>query len=111
MTSQSARLGLFVAATLFLWSTCPPPAPAGDFAAGTTPSSVAVGDLNGDGRLDLAVANNRSDNVSVLLGNGDGTFQTAVTYPVGSCSGSGQGGVPCCVIIVDLEGDQFADLE
>jgi hypothetical protein len=109
MTSQFARLGLFVAATLFLWS-CPPPAPAGDFGAGTNPSSVAVGDVNGDGRLDLAVANNRSDNVSVLLGHGDGTFQTAVNYPVGSCSGPGQRSFPWSVAIGDLNGDQVPDL-
>jgi hypothetical protein len=47
------------------------------------PYSVAIADLNGDGKLDLAVANNRSDNVSVLLGNGDGTSQPQVTYASG----------------------------
>ena len=39
-----------------------------DFAAGSVPVSVAVGDFNGDGKLDLAVANGSSNNVSVLLG-------------------------------------------
>src|SRR5207245_1763819 len=38
-----------------------------DFATGTTPVSVTVGDLNGDGELDLAVANSLSNTVSVLL--------------------------------------------
>src|SRR5262249_37882905 len=38
---------------------------------------VTVADVNADGFLDLAVANFASANVSVLLGNGDGTFQTA----------------------------------
>src|SRR5881397_3791076 len=38
-----------------------------DFATGTTPQSVTVGDLNGDGKLDLAVANALSNTVSVLL--------------------------------------------
>jgi hypothetical protein len=38
---------------------------------GTSPTSVAVGDFNGDGKLDLAVANYRSNNVSILLGNGN----------------------------------------
>src|SRR5207249_10317895 len=47
------------------------------FAAGTAPSSVAVGDFNGDGNPDLAVANAGSNDVSVLVGNGDGTFQAA----------------------------------
>ena len=43
--------------------------------AGDHPHSVAVGDFNGDGKLDLAVADIDSSTVSVLLGNGDGTFQ------------------------------------
>ena len=44
------------------------------FAAGSFPYSVAVGDVNGDGRPDLLVANGNSNNVSVLLGNGNGNF-------------------------------------
>src|SRR3989442_1694874 len=51
--------------------------PAQTFGAGSGAVSVAVGDVNGDGRPDLAVANNYSNDVSVLLGNGDGTFQPA----------------------------------
>jgi hypothetical protein len=51
---------------------------------GSGASSVAVGDVNGDGKLDLVVANCGGScypgAVSVLLGNGDGTFQTAVSY-------------------------------
>ena len=39
-----------------------------------------TGDFNGDGELDLAVANGGYDTVSILLGNGDGTFQPAVNY-------------------------------
>jgi hypothetical protein len=41
------------------------------------------GDCNGDGKLDLATANFHSNTLSVLLGEGDGGFQTAVSYPVG----------------------------
>jgi hypothetical protein len=37
-----------------------------------------VGDFNGDGKADLAVANSGSGNVSVFFGYGDGTFQAAV---------------------------------
>ena len=43
--------------------------PARDFAAGSGPRSVAVGDFNGDGLPDLAVANRFSNNVSVLINN------------------------------------------
>jgi len=57
--------------------------PAQNYPAGTSPSSVAVGDFNGDGRLDLVVANAGSNTVSVLLGNGDGSFKGFQSYPVG----------------------------
>ena len=53
------------------------------FAVGASPESTAVGDFNGDGIPDLAVANESSNNVTVLLGNGSGGF-TAAT---GSYSG------------------------
>jgi hypothetical protein len=53
------------------------------FAVGSFPWSVAVGDFNRDGRLDLAVPNAGSDDVSVLAGNGDGTFQQALTFRTG----------------------------
>jgi FG-GAP-like repeat len=63
---------------------------------------VAVGDFNGDGKLDLAVANNGSNNVSVLLGNGDGTFQPALNFTVGSN--------PSSVAVADFNGDGKPDL-
>src|SRR5262249_1241788 len=48
-------------------STAPSFAARQDFATGSFPESVAIGDLNGDGIPDLAVANNRSNSTSVLL--------------------------------------------
>ena len=46
-------------------------------------SSIVVSDLAGTGRLDLATANPATDTVSVLLGNGNGTFGPATNYTVG----------------------------
>ncbi len=45
---------------------------------------MVAGDFTGDGKLDLAVATGTANTVSILLGNGDGTFQSAVHYPVGN---------------------------
>jgi hypothetical protein len=68
-----------------------------------------VADFNGDGKLDLAHANlansqNPDGTVSVLLGNGDGTFQTAVTYALGTNAD------PECVAVGDFNGDGKPDL-
>ena len=61
-----------------------------------------VGDFTGDGRTDLAIANAASNDVSVLLGNGDGTFEPQVTYPVGS--------KPFGLVAGDFNGDGRTDL-
>ncbi|HJQ70039.1 MAG TPA: FG-GAP-like repeat-containing protein [Blastocatellia bacterium] len=51
------------------------------FPVGAAPEALAVGDFNGDGRSDIAVANFDSDNVTVLLGLGNGTFLGAGNHP------------------------------
>jgi hypothetical protein len=75
-------------------------------------TSVAVADVNGDGKLDLVVANCSSSgggcsggggNVGVLLGNGDGTFQTALPFGPG-------GNTPFEVAVGDVNGDGRPDL-
>ena len=55
-----------------------------NFAVGSSPDSVAVGDFNDDRKQDLAVANMSSNNVSILLGNGDGSFSAPTNFAVGS---------------------------
>jgi uncharacterized protein (TIGR03437 family) len=75
---------------------------AANYPAGLNPGSLAIGDFNGDGKADLTVANSRSNNVSVLLGNGNGTFQAAVNYAAGA--------TPRLVAVGDFNGDGKADL-
>jgi CSLREA domain-containing protein len=72
------------------------------FNVGTTPLSVAVGDLNGDGNEDLAVANANSNNVSVLLGNGGGGFSAATNFAVGLA--------PIALAVGDFDGNGEPDL-
>src|SRR5262249_3517023 len=64
--------------------------------------AVAVADVNGDGLLDLVVANWAYNNVSVLLGNGDGTFQSAQKFSTAN--------QPSSVVVGDVNGDGHLDL-
>jgi hypothetical protein len=72
------------------------------YGVGSWPWSVAIEDLDGDNAPDIAVANPESDDISVLLGNGDGTFQPSVNYDAGDWS--------FCLAIEDLNGDNAPDL-
>lgn len=69
---------------------------------GTFPVSIAVGDFDGDGILDVATVDYFANAADVSLGNGDGTFKAPVAYPVG------QG--PCCIVTGGLNKDGFLDL-
>ena len=76
--------------------------PGQKFAAGRFPVSVTVADVNGDGNQDLIVANVGSNNVSVLLGQGNGTFQPEQRFATGSN--------PVSVAVADVNGDSLSDL-
>jgi len=68
----------------------------------SAPYDIAEGDLNHDGVPDLVVTDWRANTVSVLLGNGDGTFQPPVSYAVGTS--------PYGVVLADLTGDGALDI-
>lgn len=77
---------------------------------GEEPTSIAVGDVNGDGKPDMVVTQCAGPSfgcfpgeVGVLLGNGDGTFQTAVNYSSGD-------DVPGAVLLTDINGDGHIDI-
>jgi hypothetical protein len=57
------------------------------YTAGNSPNCVTAGDFNFDGFIDVAATNALSNDVSIFLGNGDGTLQAAVNYPVGKSPG------------------------
>ncbi|MFJ3908916.1 FG-GAP-like repeat-containing protein [Streptomyces vinaceus] len=68
------------------------------------PNDVAVGDFDEDGKPDLATSNANTNNVSVVLGNGDGTFGTAAQSALGGGTG------PQAISTADLDGDGHLDL-
>jgi FG-GAP-like repeat/FlgD Ig-like domain/FG-GAP repeat len=72
------------------------------YATGRLPLSLAIEDLNGDGRLDLALVNAADSTISVLLGNGDGSFGTKRDYFTG--------GFPSSIAIGDVNRDGRPDL-
>jgi hypothetical protein len=70
---------------------------------GTDPLSIAAGDFNSDGILDLAVANALDHTVMVLLGNGNGTFTMKSTTSI-------KGRYPAYIAVGDFNGDGIPDL-
>jgi hypothetical protein len=77
-------------------------APTANYGVGDGPYHTVSGDLNGDGKLDLVTSNNTDNNISVLLNNGDGTFQIAVNYNVGSA--------PLGLAVADFNNDSKQDV-
>ena len=69
---------------------------------GGQPRTVAAADFDGDGILDLAVANQGSNTISVLKGDGKGGFAAATNYGVGTS--------PASLVAVDLNADGRIDL-
>jgi hypothetical protein len=103
--------GFPAAATTTLGVAASSPASAPSFAAtrnyrvGRNPESVAIGDLNGDRKPDLAVAHADGPSVSVLVNRGDGSFRAARNFATGS-----EHDVPLSVAIGNLTPDRKPDL-
>jgi type II secretory pathway component GspD/PulD (secretin) len=99
LTGSSAALASALASGLTL--------PRTDFNAGKNPISVAIADFNKDNPPDLVVANQADGTLSLLLGNGDGTFgtQTTIPLPVGASAVS-----PSAIVTGDFNNDGNADI-
>ena len=82
---------------------------------GEEPTGIAVGDLNGDGKPDIVLANEVCPGVStfcvsVLMNRGDGTFEPAVSYADGGLSWAGGEGILTPITITDVNGDGKPDV-
>jgi 6-phosphogluconolactonase (cycloisomerase 2 family) len=76
-----------------------------DFTTGSGPYSVSIGDFDGDGKTDLAIANNGSNTISVFRNTGSSgiiSFAAKVDFTTGN--------FPCSVSIGDFDGDGKTDL-
>ncbi len=82
------------------------PAPGSPYPAGPHPLDIAVGDFNGDGRPDAAIANHETSDITILLGDGAGGFAPAIGSPVFSGSRPHVHSVSAA----DLTGDGNLDL-
>jgi Ca2+-binding RTX toxin-like protein len=73
-----------------------------NLASGANPHAVLLVDINGDSKLDIVTANKGTHNISILTGNGDGTFNSAIDTSVGTA--------PTAVVFSDLNADGKQDL-
>jgi uncharacterized protein (TIGR03437 family) len=78
------------------------PSANGTFPTGANPSAITSADFNGDGNMDLAVANVSDNTVTILLGNGTGGFSSAGTVATGNG--------PTAIATADFNSDMKADL-
>jgi hypothetical protein len=90
----SARLGQAYPETLFQEPLL--------FPVGDLPRSGALGDVNGDGLVDVVTANSWGNDISVLLGNGDGSFQAQQRFAVGE--------EPYAIALGDVNNDGVLDV-
>ncbi|MDX1412481.1 MAG: VCBS repeat-containing protein, partial [Nitrospirales bacterium] len=99
-------LVVFLLLTGWGWSVCHAQnivfTPTASIPVGKAPQSITTGDFNGDSFLDLATVKSTSDDVSILLGNGNGTFQAPVSFGIGK--------IPMSVVTADVTGDGPLDL-
>jgi hypothetical protein len=72
------------------------------YRTGSGPRALAIADLNRDGHVDIATANAIGNSVSVLFGNGDGTFRDAVSY--------GTVSQPRSLAVAELDGSNGPDI-
>lgn len=73
-----------------------------NYLAHTNATAVTTGDFNGDGNVDIAIANNGSNDVSILPGDGTGAFGAPQSFPVGN--------KPVAIAVGDFNGDGMPDL-
>ena len=72
------------------------------YSSSPAPAGLGIGDVNGDGKLDVIAVNTSNNTISVFFGNGDGTLQAPITYPTGSG--------PAGITVGDFNGDGRTDI-
>jgi FG-GAP-like repeat/FG-GAP repeat len=106
--------GGLLALSMLALASCQKPLPPAEVAfappvpymtGGLNPVAIQAADFNGDGKMDLAIANRGSATVAILFGNGDGTFQDAVTYTLNA-----NGSMPVAIAAADFNGDGKPDI-
>ena len=101
LTQVDGAVSTLAAAFHYFWTTFSFQAPSVHGLSGTA-EGLALADLNGDGVLDAATANFSSNQVDVLLGNGNGTFAARTSFPVPNN--------PARIVAADFNGDGVLDL-